>query len=119
MFPPVFQILNVPTIQSYVGSSPARIFDYGIAPQDTARPYIVFKGVSNTRYENISDVPCGDSDIVQVDVYSDSRAQARDIMQEIRRIFDYHGLSNKVVLVDYEGDTKLYRIATDVHFVLV
>lgn len=117
MHPPVFTLLNTPVICGYVGSNPVRIFDFGIAPPDVARPYIVFNQVAGNPFTNVSDAPCADVDLMQIDLYSDDRAQIRALSKEVQSVLDAAGVFNRLTMQVYEPETGLFRIGLDADFV--
>lgn len=117
MLPNVFQILNVPTIAQHVGASPVRIFDFGIAPADVLRPYIVFSQVAGSPYANVSDAPNFDFDVVQIDIYADDRAKTRELAKAVQVTLDAAGVANRLSMQNYEPETKLYRITFDADFI--
>lgn len=117
MLPPVFKTLNIPDIQQFVGSNPARIYDFGHAPDGTAVPYIVFSQVAGAPHEQISGAPESDSDLVQIDCYADDRGQIRALASAVQAALDGAGQSNRISVQLYEGDTQLYRIGFDVDWI--
>ena len=117
MFPPVFTTLNQPELQAFVGADPVRMYDFGTAPQSVERPYIIFTSISNAPHEQISGAPCSDVDVVQIDMYADSREQVRAMARVVRQILDNAGWSNRLNLQMYEPDTGLFRISMDCDFI--
>ena len=117
MFPQIFKILNVPALQSKVGAAPARIYDFGVAPADVQKPYIVLQQVANDRLDNVSDAPCGDIDTIQLDIYADTREEVRELARAVRGLLDASGLSNRLILQLQEPDTLLYRVGMEVAFI--
>lgn len=118
MFPPVFTTLNQPQLQVFVGVDPARIYDFGSAPQGVQCPYIVFSAVSNDPLEQISGAPCSDFDVIQIDMYAQSREEVRNMAQVVRDLLDEQGCSNKLNIQMYEPDTGLYRVGFEVLFII-
>lgn len=114
MLPLLFPLLNVPALHPYVGVKPARIYDFGEAPQGTDAAYITFFQVTDQPHEQISGAPCSDNVTMQVDCYSKDRAECRAMAVSVRRIFDGLGHSNRMIIQAREADTKLYRISFEV-----
>jgi len=71
MNPPVFAALNVPAVRSFVGAGSPRIFQ-DAAPQNTAKPYIVWQIVGGSPLNNLSDNPEMDDNRVRVWCYTQS-----------------------------------------------
>lgn len=118
MLPPIFKTLNIPEIQALVGNAPARIFDFGHAPDGAAAPYIVFSQVSGKPHEQIGGAPESDSDLVQIDCYAAERNQIRALAKAVQAALDDAGQSNRLVVQLYESDTKLYRIGFEVDWIV-
>ena len=117
MLPPIFRTLNIPAIQALVGTNPARIYDFGHAPDGTAAPYIVFFQVGGAPHEQISGAPESDTDTVQIDCYAKDRAQIRTLAKAVQTALDAAGQSNRLVVQDYEADTGLYRIGLELAWI--
>ncbi len=119
MFPAIFPILDTPSIQAYVGSNPARIFDFGVAPEETPPPYIIHSWVVDQPYEQLSGPPTADLMMVQIDCYCSTMNEARGLARVMRQRLDEVGLSNRLIIQTYEHDTKLYRVGFEVDLIEV
>lgn len=117
MLPPIFKLLNIPAVQAFVGTAPARIFDFGIAPQGVVTPYIVFNQTAHEPHEQISGAPLSDKDTVQIDIYDNDRARVRKLSHAIQAACDDAGHSNRLIIQDFEKDTGLYRVSFEVDFI--
>ena len=117
MLPPIFRTLNIPAIQALVGTNPARIYDFGHAPDGTAAPYIVFFQVGGAPHEQISGAPESDTDTVQIDCYAKDRAQIRALAKAVQTALDAAGQSNKLVVQGFDVDTGLYRIGLETSWI--
>lgn len=116
MFPPIFKILNVPVVQAKVGADPVRIYDFGSAPADVQKPYMVFQQVANERLNNVSDAPCGDVDSIQLDIYAETREAARDVARVVRTVLDLAGITHHLILQLQEPETQLYRVGFELNY---
>lgn len=114
MLPFLYPLLNVPALHPYVGTDDPRIYDFGEVPQGTDAAYITFWQVTDQPHEQISGAPCSDEVTMQVDCYSKSRSDCREMAKAVRRIFDDLGYSNRLIIQTYEAETKLYRISFEV-----
>lgn len=121
MLPPVFPILNTPEIRSYVGTSPVRIYDFGSAPQDALKPYITFQDVAGSPHDQLSGAPCGDADLVQIDIYAgpeeSQKAIIRTLAKHVQSALDNAYITNRLVIQTRETDTKLFRISIEANFI--
>lgn len=122
MLPNVFPVLNTPEIRSYVGS-PARIYDFGSAPHDVAKPYITFWNVSGNPYDQISGAPCSDFDTVQIDIYAGpqegGRAQVRELARLVQSALDNAGIANRLIIQSRDNETRLFRVSLEADFINV
>lgn len=117
MLPKIFPILNTTAIKALVGTNPVRIYRHGQAPEGVVRPYITWFVVIGTPYDQVSGVPCGDNDTVQIDVWSESDSQVETLASLVRDAIESAGYTCRISTNDFETETKLYRIGFDVDFI--
>ena len=117
MLPRVFPVLTTPAVLAIVGGTPVRIFRHGAAPQDTAKPYVTWFEVTGQPYDQISGIPCGDFDSVQIDCWSMDDTQVETLARAIRDAVDAAGFSNRLVINHRDPDTKMYRIGLQADFI--
>lgn len=111
----VFSLLNTPEIRQYVGTTgKPRIFDFGVADQGTVAPYIVFNLINNEPHDNLSNKPCGDADVYQVDIYTTTAQDLRALSALVRGVFDDLLIVNRIIGQEREDDTQLYRRSFEV-----
>lgn len=114
MLPSIFPLLNTPQIRAFVGSNPARIYDFDDAVQDGIKPYITFTQVSNTRYDALAGAPVADFDVVQIDIYALEKDQCRNLAKLVSATLYEKNHCNRLILQVKEPETKLYRISIEV-----
>lgn len=95
MFPPIFSTCNVAGVQALLktGSGPLRLYAFGSAPQDVAKPYAVWRQVFGSPENYLGDTPDMDSFGVQIDVYalpSQGGTVARDVAKALRDAIEPH-----------------------------
>lgn len=117
MLPKVFPVLKTPAVLAIVGGTPVRIFRHGDAPQDSAKPYVTWFEVIGQPYDQISGLPCGDFDSVQIDCWSMDDTQVETLAAAVRDAIDAAGFSNRLVINHRDPDTKLYRIGLQADFI--
>lgn len=117
MLPKVFPVLTTPAVLAIVGGTPVRIFRHGAAPQDTAKPYVTWFEVTGQPYDQISGLPCGDFDSVQIDCWSMDDTQVETLARAVRDAVDEAGFSNRLVINHRDPDTKMYRIGLQADFI--
>ena len=91
MNPPVFAALNVNAVRAFVGTNPVRIYPNGRAPQNVARPYIVWQIVGGSPVNNLSDTPDMDNSRVRVWCYCSETAgsaAARNLATAVRNALE-------------------------------
>jgi hypothetical protein len=78
MYPPIFPAVKASAaVRALIGTDPCRFYQFGLAPQDVAKPYAVWRRVFGTP-ENFLDMPPDvDSFILQVDVYASPQQGAQ------------------------------------------
>ena len=111
MTPPIFAAVNVPAVQALLktGSGPLRFYLFGMAPQDVAYPYAVWRQVSGTPENYISDRPDVDSFTLQVEVYanpSQGTEVARQVAQALSYAIEGHAYVTAWLGESIDPDTK-------------
>lgn len=115
MIPPIFAVCAASSdVNDQLGTDPLRLFQFGLAPQNVARPYAVWQIIGGAPENYITGVPDIDQYSIQVDVYATTATDARDAARALRdaiepvaHIVGWRG-------EDREPETQLYRISFDV-----
>lgn len=110
MLPPVHAALMASTaVTNLIGSTPARAFRHGEAPQNVVAPYVTWSvfGVA----ENGLSGACADVWRVQIDCWSNGDAQVETLAAAVRA-----AIEPKAHLQSYDNDerdteTRRYRIS--------
>ena len=116
MNPPVFDTLYVPAVIAFVGD---RIYQYGEAPQDVQRPYVVWQIVGGGPVNTLDCPPDMDNARVQISSFSDETVGtgvARRLMLAIRDAVE--DVTNVVMgpFDSFEADTRMFRWTMDADF---
>jgi len=115
MLPNVYQTLRAnATVVSTVAT---RIYRHDSAPQDAVKPYITWFLVSGNPYDNVSTSPCGDSDKIQIDCWSETDNGIEILAYAVRDALDLAKISNRIIINTRETDTKLYRMSLEADFI--
>lgn len=118
MYPPVFPIAVAdPAVIGKLGSNPTRLWPFGLAPPNEARPYAVHQLVYGTPENTISCPPDTDLLGVQFDAYAKSVTDARAVAEVLRDA--YEESNNHVVAYNgenWEAATGLWRVSFTVEF---
>lgn len=118
MYPPLFEICkaNGP-VQSALGNNPMRLYPFGQAPPNVAKPYAVFQGVFGNPENFLNQLPVEDSYGVQVDVYAISATSARDTAKAIRNALEPHAHITSWRGESRDTETTNYSYGFDVSFI--
>ena len=115
MLPNVYQLIRQnSTVVSTVGT---RIYRHGSAPQNVQKPYVTWFLVSGNPYDNVSQSPSADRDLVQIDCWSETDEQVETLAYAIRSALYSNLITNRMVINSRENDTKLYRSAIEADFI--
>jgi len=83
-FPPIFDLCSQDAdLRSLLGQR-LRLFPFGEAPQGVTYPYAVWQTVYGSPENYLADRADMDAIGTQIDVYSDTAVQARDVSEAIR-----------------------------------
>lgn len=118
MNPPVFSIaVASPAVLAVLGSAPTRLWPFGQAPQNEARPYAVWQIVAGAPGNSLSCIPKEDLFTVQFDAYAKAVSGARAVAEVLRDA--YEASYNPVTSwngEDWEQATGLWRVSFSVDF---
>lgn len=89
MFAPVLAIATASSqVTGLLGSNPTRLYLFGEAPQNVARPYAVWQSVSGWPENYLGRLPDADNYTIQIDVYADTVSSARAVAEALRDAFE-------------------------------
>ncbi|MEF2147791.1 DUF3168 domain-containing protein [Aquilutibacter rugosus] len=112
MIPPIHQILSADAAVTAL-VPPLRIRGQGYAGDQPAAPYITWQLVGGLPHNYVGERPGADAYRVQIDVYSKSASQCREIAAKVRDAMEPHGACTSLNGDDFEADTQLYRYSAD------
>jgi hypothetical protein len=115
MYPPIFSIASSNAqVTALLGSSPTRLFPFGLAPQDVTLPYAVWQIITGSPENYINNTPDIDNFNIQIDVYGAQAGSVRAVAEALRNVIEpvayitaWRGES-----IDFE--TKNYRLIFEV-----
>lgn len=112
--PPIFPILSVaPAVTAILGTSPTRIYPYGRAPQDVAKPYVVYSLLEGTPENYIGDLPDADTKYTQISIYAENPSSVDALFIAIRNALEPYCHMTGYRTLDREAQTDLYGVAMD------
>lgn len=103
-----------PTVQSLLGGTEPRIYPFSEAPQDVAKPYVVYQWVGGNPFSTLNCRPQSDRAELQVDVYALTQKSSTDCAKAIRYAIELDSHLGTYRGTDREEDTKLWRTGFDV-----
>lgn len=116
MLPPIFNILTAaPAVSAIVGQ---RIYPHGEAPQDVSRPYVTWFVVSGVPENVLDGVPDMDRSTVQIDCWHQTSAGVVQLASAVRNAIEPHAHVTNLFLNQREPETKLYRFALQLDYLL-
>jgi hypothetical protein len=116
---PFFQVCKAdPTVQALLGGALPRIYPFGNAPQEVAKPYVVYQWIGGAPFNMINCRPDADRASLQVDVYGLTTQSTTTVAKAIRNAIELDSY-----ITGYRGDmrdeeTKLYRTSFDVDWLV-
>lgn len=121
MTPPIFQVCSqAAAVTVLLGTGVnLRLYSFGEAPQDVAKPYAVWQLVNGEPENYLAGRPDADSVTLQIDVYGATGTSVRQVRDAIRDAIE---LSAYVTRWGGEGRdpaTKNYRASFDVDWIVL
>ena len=116
MIPPVYTGVSgsVP-VQAVLGN-PVRMYGFGEAPQNPAKPYAVWQTPFALPENYLGRVPDIDQHSVQVDVYASTSASAISAATALRNVYETSAHMTSFRLWPKETDTNLFRVTLEIDF---
>lgn len=107
---PFYQVCKAdPAVLALLGAPEPRIYAFGEAPQQVAKPYAVYQGIGGHPYNMLNCRPDADQISLQVDVYATTQAVSTNIAKAIRYAVELQSYLTLYVGNLRDEDTKLYR----------
>lgn len=114
----VFALVNVATLQALLGS-PVRVYPFGEAPADAAKPYVTHQLVTAVPDNNVDDPPEIDDERVQFTIWADDSAttsgpaKAYQIAAALRLVLEDAGTVNTYQTLGRDLETGLFGYLID------
>jgi hypothetical protein len=111
MLPAVFPILARDSeVTGFIGSTPARVYRHGEAPQNVVRPYVTWFVVTGAPQNQLDDPPDIDNYSVQVDCWSDDDSEVEELATAVRDAIETEFHMTAVIANGRDPQTMRYRI---------
>lgn len=117
MFPPVFATLFASApVKALLGSSPLRVYPFGEAPQDVAKPYAVYQTIVGTPENYLETRSDMDGFTVQIDIYGSTMTSTRNAASAIRAALEAVAYVTNLREPPRDAPTNNFRYSMDVDF---
>lgn len=115
MIAPIFSVCSAnAAVTALLGTNPVRLFPFGEAPQNVAKPYAVWQVINGSPENYLNQHPDLEGYRLQVDVYAATGTSANAVKSALEA-----AIENFAHVVSYNGDgrdpaTQNYRSSFDV-----
>lgn len=99
---------------SLLGTDIVRVFAFGLAPEDTTKPYVTWQVITGRPENYLANRPDIDGYTLQVDVWADDGQIARDVAAAVRDAIEPHAYIVRWGGESRDPDTRAYRLSFDV-----
>ncbi len=120
MTPPIFQICSQAAgVTALLGAGAnLRLYSFGEAPQDVAKPYAVWQLVNGSPENYLAGRPDADGFTLQVDVYGTTSTSVRQVRDAIRDAIELRASVTRWGGEIRDPATKNYRTSFDVDWIV-
>lgn len=118
-YPPIFQVATAdPAVTALLGTSPTRLYLFGLAPETPTGTYCVWQVINGSPENYLAGRPDVEAYGLQVDVYAATASAARAAGHAIE-----YAVELTATITSYNGETKdaetgLYRYSFDVDWIV-
>lgn len=121
MTPPIFQLCSqAAAVTALLGSGAnLRLYSFGEAPQDVAKPYAVWQLLNGTPENYLAGRPDVDGFTLQVDVYGTTGTSVRQVRDAIRDAVELSAYVTRWGAEGRDPTTKNYRTSFDVDWIVL
>lgn len=117
MNPDLFPILNASApVKALLGPTPLRVFPYGRAPTNVAKPYAVY-AVYNANPENyLGQRPDIDNKGTQIEIFADTYQSLESCFLAVRDALEEEAHMTNYSTPDLDANTNLYGVRMEFDF---
>ena len=113
--PPLFAVCAAdPGVTALLGVNPTRLFPFGDAPENVAKPYAVYQVLNGVPENYLGEPPDIDEWNIQIDVYASSVTSALAVQAAMRRALEAHCYVTRLGGTGTEPSTQLKNTSLDV-----
>lgn len=115
MYAPIFAVCVAdPGVRDVLGINPTRLYPFGTAPKDVAKPYAVWQLIAGGPLNRLAGRADIDSQRLQIDVYGDTPDASRRAAEAIRFAIELHCNISSFNGESQDSQTLNYRSSFDV-----
>lgn len=108
-YPSIFPaVANDAKCTAILGTNPTRLWAYGMAPDNEARPYAVYRLISGEPNNTLSCVPQDDRVTLQISCYARTDQECRDMIEALRDVIETMGYITGWSNDGIDKDTRLF-----------
>lgn len=118
-YPPIFQVSTAdPAVTALLGTSPTRLYMFGLAPDKPGGTYCVWQVINGAPDNYLAGRPDVESHSIQVDVYAASASEARSAGQALEYAIELSASISSYNGEDRDTETGLYRYSFSVDWIV-
>ncbi|WP_455424903.1 DUF3168 domain-containing protein [Dryocola sp. LX212] len=119
MIPPIFAVCSASdVVKSMLGTSPVRLYPFGLQDDVVTYPYAVWQNISGQPDNYLGQRPDVDRYSIQVDVYADTPVQAMNTARALRDAIEGEAYITRWGDQTRDQETKRYRYSFDVDWIV-
>lgn len=116
---PIFQLCSAqPALTALIGTSPVRLFLFGLAPQNPQLPYVVWQMISGAPENYLAGRPDTEGHTLQIDVYANSAEEVRQVAGLVESTIETECYVTRYGGEERDDETMLYRSTLDVDWII-
>lgn len=120
MIAPIFKVCAASqAVTALIGSSPVRLYPFGLQDDNVVYPYVVWQNISGSPENYLDKRPDADNYTLQVDVYADTVASAASVATALRDAIEPHAYITRWGGQSRDPETKRYRYSFDVDWIVL
>lgn len=113
--PPLFAICAANAgVTALLGVGPTRLFPFGKAPENVAKPYAVYQVLNGVPENYLDEPPDVDDWNIQIDIYGTTPASVTAVLNALRRALEPHCYIERLGGTSTEPNTQLETTSFDV-----
>lgn len=119
MIAPIFDVCAASqAVTALIGSSPVRLYPFGLQDDNIVYPYAVWQNLSGEPGNYLDRRPDSDSYTLQVDIYSVTALSAQAVAKALRDAIEPHAYITRWGDQSRDPETKRYRYSFDVDWIV-